>query len=257
MKEDVRYTKSQKRLLGYLSAVDPRRIAGQTISEFASEAGVSDATVLRFCRALGYKGYSEFRLALAGEGAPLPVASDYVRETERDFRIAAEGCGRGTAKADLDRAVSMLLMAEEVCCFGAGGDGAAARLLECRLLSLGRRAFFERDGHLVNLRLAFRRPEVLLVVFDGGGRSKDGCDAAGLAHASGAGVLAVTCAEESPLSKFSDLTLSASIGETSPSRQEAALVFFAEALSLGVGRETPNAEQLSAAAALALAAKRI
>ena len=34
-----------------------------SISELAEEANVAEATVSRFCRRLGYKGYSAFKLA--------------------------------------------------------------------------------------------------------------------------------------------------------------------------------------------------
>ena len=35
------------------------------MSEAARDSGVGESTVIRFCRALGYKGYQEFKLRLA------------------------------------------------------------------------------------------------------------------------------------------------------------------------------------------------
>ena len=40
-----------------------------SISELAEAADVAEATVSRFCRRLGYKGYSAFKLAVAGSPA--------------------------------------------------------------------------------------------------------------------------------------------------------------------------------------------
>src|SRR6185312_7681478 len=38
-----------------------------TISDLADRAGSSETTVIRFCRAMGFGGYSELRLTLATE----------------------------------------------------------------------------------------------------------------------------------------------------------------------------------------------
>src|SRR5690349_7381136 len=46
---------------------DPASAARSTIVELAEGSGTSPATVTRFCRALGFEGYAELRLAIAGE----------------------------------------------------------------------------------------------------------------------------------------------------------------------------------------------
>src|SRR5689334_4506184 len=55
-----------------------------TISDLADRAGSSETTVIRFCRAMGFGGYSELRLTLAAEagraadtgGADVAIGSD-------------------------------------------------------------------------------------------------------------------------------------------------------------------------------------
>src|SRR5436189_1673049 len=46
---------------------DPAGAARATIVELAERSGTSPATVTRFCRALGFAGYADLRLAIAGE----------------------------------------------------------------------------------------------------------------------------------------------------------------------------------------------
>src|SRR2546423_1634089 len=46
---------------------DPAAAARATIVELAERSGTSPATVTRFCRALGFEGYAELRLGIAGE----------------------------------------------------------------------------------------------------------------------------------------------------------------------------------------------
>src|ERR1700716_3657653 len=44
---------------------DPAGVAAKTISELAEACRTSGTTVIRFCRAMGFPGYPELRLALA------------------------------------------------------------------------------------------------------------------------------------------------------------------------------------------------
>src|ERR1700677_1188168 len=48
---------------------DPAGVAWRHISELASSCGTSATSVVRFCRAIGMRGYPELRLALAGATA--------------------------------------------------------------------------------------------------------------------------------------------------------------------------------------------
>src|SRR6266571_8196337 len=44
---------------------NPERVMQMSVSEVARDIEVGEATVIRFCRALNYKGYQEFKLRLA------------------------------------------------------------------------------------------------------------------------------------------------------------------------------------------------
>ena len=45
--------------------VNADQVMHMSVSEAARDIGVGESTVIRFCRALGYKGYQEFKLRLA------------------------------------------------------------------------------------------------------------------------------------------------------------------------------------------------
>ena len=50
-----------------LVLTDPASAARSTIVELAERSGTSPATITRFCRALGFEGYSDLRLGIASE----------------------------------------------------------------------------------------------------------------------------------------------------------------------------------------------
>ena len=59
--------------VGKLLLSDPRSFASTPVADLAERAQVSKPTVVRFCRSMGYKGLSDFKLKLAGsisEGVP-------------------------------------------------------------------------------------------------------------------------------------------------------------------------------------------
>jgi DNA-binding MurR/RpiR family transcriptional regulator len=58
-----------------------------SVTDLAEQAGVGDTTVLRFCRKLGFKGYQDFKLALA-KGMVQPMKNLHQEVTEDDEPIA-------------------------------------------------------------------------------------------------------------------------------------------------------------------------
>ena len=56
---------------------NPEQVMQMSISEAARDVGVGESTVIRFCRALGYKGYQEFKLRLAQD---LVEPVEYIHE---------------------------------------------------------------------------------------------------------------------------------------------------------------------------------
>ena len=55
-----------ERRVAHMVLDDPAGVAWRSISELASSCGTSATSVVRFCRAVGLRGYPELRLALAG-----------------------------------------------------------------------------------------------------------------------------------------------------------------------------------------------
>ena len=71
-------TSAEKKVADY-AVIHQQRTQFMSISELAEEAGVAEATISRFCRRLGYKGYSAFKLAIAHATAgrsELPARED-------------------------------------------------------------------------------------------------------------------------------------------------------------------------------------
>lgn len=62
-------TKGQVRLAGYILK-NQKRVLGMTALEVGREVGMSDASVIRFCRAVGYSGFANLQGAAAKGALP-------------------------------------------------------------------------------------------------------------------------------------------------------------------------------------------
>lgn len=107
-----------------------------SISELAEACGVAEATISRFCRRLGYGGYSTFKLAIAKSLAPAPRPLGEARgEVGPEDSVLAMGeklLHTNTSVMSqtlellnpeaLSRAADLLSGARQVYCMGQGGS---------------------------------------------------------------------------------------------------------------------------------------
>lgn len=206
-------TKSQQKLVDYFERVDPRRVIYMSITDLAAATGVAEATVLRFCRLLGFNGYQEFRLNLAQGIVEVNHREHegirYVEDIADAYSDAVENCRKMLSEDDLQAAYEMIFAARTICCFGVGHSHLAALELHNRLMTMGLLTFCEHDAHLQNVLLSSRNEQDLLILFSISGSTKDAIEAAEIARACGMKVMIVTCYENSPLTRYADLVIAA------------------------------------------------
>lgn len=151
--------KSEKLVANYIRD-HSNQLLDMSITDFARTLGVSEATVSRFTRALGYKGYPEIKLALASE---LNVGNKYINipgtmlETDSLIEVSRKLFGALSSSigetqkslnfGDIQEAVSHVLNAQKVIFFGVGGAAAVCDEAAHLLLKAGIQASAHRDGY--------------------------------------------------------------------------------------------------------------
>ena len=124
------------------------QVLEMNVAEVAAAAGTAGSAVIRFCKKLGYTGFSQFRMALARELAVYPsVPSAPPRTGESLSEVAQKVFMSGirtmqnTAammeQSQLEQLVSMLAQAERICVFGVGTSASIAEDSQYRFLQLG------------------------------------------------------------------------------------------------------------------------
>lgn len=214
--EKGKLTRSQRIMLDYFNRVDYKKIMYMSITDLAEATQLAEATVLRFCRSLGFNGYQEFKLRLAQDNTSVrqESGSGVVADIVEDYQVAINNCRVNLSQEQLDRVYEYLLSARTVCCFGVGHSYLAALELHNRLMKMGIATFCERDTHFQSIFISSRTSEDLIVIFSVSGATKDVVEAAELARAYGMKIIVVTCNERSPLTRFADIVLSSASMES-------------------------------------------
>lgn len=215
--EAGKLTRSQRIMLEYFGKVDFKQIMYMSITDLAEATGLAEATMLRFCRSLGFNGYQEFKLRLAQDNTDVrgrESGGGYVADIMEDYRAAIDNCRANILPEQMEKVFEYILSARSICCFGVGHSYLAALELHNRLKKMGIVTFCERDTHFQSILISSRTPLDLLIVFSISGATKDVVEAAELARAYGMKIIVVTCYEKSPLTRFADIILSATSMES-------------------------------------------
>ncbi|ALG89982.1 MULTISPECIES: MurR/RpiR family transcriptional regulator [Actibacterium] len=116
---------------------EPEVAVRASMSDLAVLSGSGEASIARFCRKLGYDGFSAFKISLASDIAYRSGAEP--RETDFGTRItdAVRATVDGNPAADLREVADRLISARHIDIFGAGVSGMVAQLYAYRLSRIG------------------------------------------------------------------------------------------------------------------------
>jgi glucokinase len=203
----------------------PRKVLSEPIAEIARLADVSQPTVIRFCRSLGFSGLADFKLKFAGSlTGTIPVRHSQVRVTDSTHDLSAKVIDNtvsailkfrdGLDVKAIDRAIDMLRRANKVEFYAMGN---------ARVVALdGQHKFFRfriptasyGDSHLFTLAAELLKPGDVVIAISTAGQLPELLAAVDAARASGADVIAIT-SSKSALAKKATVCLAVDHSEDS------------------------------------------
>ncbi|QGG54854.1 MurR/RpiR family transcriptional regulator [Paenibacillus sp. B01] len=218
-------TKSEQKVADYVLGAS-ESIMYRSVTELADLSGVGETTVMRFCRAIGFKGYQDFKLALAQDYSPHRQARDGSPEAGEDDGDFPALVHRELAsiladtmdlldRTKLDEAVRRIHEAGYVQLFGVGTSGLTALDAKNRLLRIGLRAEAATDAHIqAMMAVTMGRGDVAIGI-SLSGSTLDTVDLLSKARQQGAYIIAITNYAKSPITAEADLVL-LTAGKESP-----------------------------------------
>ena len=202
-----------------------------TIAEIADAAGVSSATITRFCETLGYAGFSQLKSAMV-------IALEQKRKDREQFAIAdgditeednadetlvkisfqeaeaISATARNIDRKQLDAAVQAILGCRRLDIYGLGSSYLAALDLQQKLHRIGLTAYCWNDNHLALTSAAVLTKDDVAIAFSHSGVTTEVFQMLETAKRSGAKVIGVTNHPASPIGRASDILLTTSAKES-------------------------------------------
>ena len=203
----------------------PRKVLNEPIAEIARLADVSQPTVIRFCRSLGFLGLADFKLKFASSlTGTIPVRHSQVRRSDSTHDLSAKVIDNTVSAilkfrdqldvVSIDRAIHLLRKANKVEFYAMGNS---------RVVALdGQHKFFRfriptssyGDSHLFTLAAELLKPGDVVIAISTSGKLPELLAAVDAARAAGADVIAIT-SSKSPLAKKATICLSVDHSEDS------------------------------------------
>ncbi len=171
-------TKSEKRIANFLRK-NLNDVAFMAASEVADQLDVSEATVVRFARSMGYASYPALRGSIQTSMRDRVTHSSRIRSRIDDLRTSSDIFERLAAseidflgqamesvnREQMDRAVKMMRERQRVYVFGTGPSLSLVDLLEIRLRRFGKDVFSLRSsGREILEPLLTLGPDDLIIV---------------------------------------------------------------------------------------------
>ncbi len=202
---------------------DPNASLHVAIARLARQAAVSQPTVLRFCRSLGYSGFPEFKVALAQSlvsgvafvSAHVEAGDDAAAYTPKVLDAAAAALRAARNRVDTDRvaaAVALFASARQILVCGFGGSAATAVDAVHKLTRFPMPCRQLADPLLALMAVESAEPGDLLFVISNTGRTRSLIDIVATARARGVSVV-VLGAPGSPLADHATVAILAEPAE--------------------------------------------
>lgn len=210
----------------------PEAITYMTLSEISKESGTSEASIIRFCKRIGYNGYS----ALQKDMERALVESNNTSEDELDVRhsdtmsdimkkvfqsnVQTLTNTMALLGEECEQALDVLLQARSIHFFGAGDAHAVCQLAYMKFKRLGIPCSAEGDVMLQMITASNMQKGDVAIAVSYDGRSKNVIEALKIAKHMGATTISITKKKRSPLLHYTDIKLFIAVNDLSYDREQ-------------------------------------
>lgn len=197
-----------------------------SIKDLSQKSHTSDASVLRFCKSLGYKGYRDFIVDIsAALGSVDKEQSEYtdIRPGD-DLSTIIDNVSFTNCKSIQDtmsvidrraiaRSVELLKHTDRIDFYGVGASGLVCMDAQQKFTRIGKNCFAYTDGHSQLTAASLLHPNDVAVLISNSGDTYEILDTLNVVKQTGASIIAITRYSKSDLASQADQVLSISTPE--------------------------------------------
>lgn len=178
------FTKNEKKISNYLLS-NIEEIKSLNTYDLAIKCDVSQASVVRFAKKLGFKGFPEFKISLAGDlvmqnnEKQIQIIYDEIQFDDSTEVLSKKVMYENIKSIEdtykiinfeeIEKAAETLDSANRIFILGAGFSGIVARDFQYKLWELGKSVVFDTDQHiqLTNASTAQKGDVVFVISYSG------------------------------------------------------------------------------------------
>ena len=207
--------------------INAKKVSKSSMSEVAKECGVSDMTVLRFCRTCGFQGFMDLKICIIQDThSPSKMIHDEIELNDNIENIAKKVfLSNIQALQDtitvmdfklLDKAIEYIQISQRILIVGVATSIPIVSDTYNKFFRLGLNCKAQTDSYLQLMEVALMGPDDLVIAISQSGSSSDPVYTLKEAQKNDVKTICITGNANSPLTKFADITLLSVSNETRP-----------------------------------------
>ena len=219
-----KFTKTEKKVAEYIAA-NPSNVIENTVVELAEKSNCSEASIIRFCKNMGYKGYQDFKIMIAKSIVdPYKHLSTVLEKNDSldsimnkmftNLITTLEQNRNIIHTEEMERAVEAILHCRRLEIFGSGGSSIVASDAQHKFLKIGIKAghYSDADMQLMSADLLEEGDVALGISISGTNSGTTDC--LKIAKKEKATTIALTTVGKAPIMKYSDIAIKHNSRET-------------------------------------------
>lgn len=188
---------------------NPDFITRNTITAIANEIGVSETSINRFCKKVGFKGFNDFKIAFAQDAFYRDMQAKKKERREinaidalaLDYNELIVNTSALITEEQLHQVVDLLKGARRIILIGLFDSFLAATALRNRLAIIGIMAEAINDSREMKIAISQCGAEDIVIAFSRSGSTREIIDAVSIARVNQTKVVAITCYDSSPITE--------------------------------------------------------
>lgn len=218
------FTKSEKKIAEYILK-NSNDVLNATITELAERIATSDASIARFCKTLGCKGYQDFKIRLAKEILPKYKQMNIAIENSDDPETICQKIFNNEIAAlhetleimnvdNLKEAAARIKAANQIEIFGSGGSFIVGEDIKHKFLKIGIKCSVISDVDMQAMAASLLDKNDVVIGISHTGSTKSILNCLNIAKKNNAYIILLTAATKSPMVKLANLVINVSGKET-------------------------------------------
>ncbi|WP_067140601.1 MurR/RpiR family transcriptional regulator [Oceanivirga salmonicida] len=208
-------SKQEKKIADFFKK-KKQEIAIMNLQEITKKISVSEATITRFVRKLGFKGFIDFKLEVARENPnrKITIKGDYIENISKNIFNTINDTKLLIKKTNINKAIKYIENSKKMYIFGLGASGVAAEEMQNRFMRYGKIGNCVNVAHFQVMYASTITNEDLVIAISLSGETPDLLYPVSIAKKNGCKIIAITNYILSPLAKMADIVILTSGKET-------------------------------------------